>query len=61
MSQEYQDFKDEISKEFRLRIWQALCHLLQESNPLIINRHYDDTLEMILISPQKDYFASYET
>ena len=62
MSQEYQDFKDEISKEFRLRIWQALYYLLKESNLLMINRQdYGDTLEMILISRQKDYFASYET
>ena len=49
MIQEYQDFKDEMSMKFRLRIWRY--HLLKESNPLIINRRfYNDTLEMILIS-----------
>ena len=46
MSQEYQDFKDEISKEFCLMIWRALCYLLKESNLLMINRqNYGDTQE----------------
>ena len=32
MSQEYHDFKDELIKEFHLRIWQVLYYLLKDGD-----------------------------